>query len=55
MSTDRARTTSTERLCSDRAERIAVFYSQHATSLQRSVRRRLRAPRQTVEDACQTA
>jgi RNA polymerase sigma factor (sigma-70 family) len=34
---------------------IAAFYAGHANRVQRTVAGRVRAPRQTIEDACQTA
>jgi DNA-directed RNA polymerase specialized sigma24 family protein len=40
---------------SARGEQIAAFYARHAHRIQRIVARRVNAPAQTIEDACQTA
>jgi RNA polymerase sigma factor (sigma-70 family) len=38
-----------------RTRAIAAFYAGHANRVQRTVASRVRAPQQTIEDACQTA
>ncbi len=40
---------------SARADRIAVLYERHATTVERQVSRRARGPQAVIEDACQTA
>ena len=40
---------------SARQQQLAAFYAEHAQALQRATARKLHAPMQLIEDACQTA